>query len=104
MGETLRDYGHQLRVVGLYRGESVPDDLDEVDGVVSCGGSGSAIDDTLEYLAPEMACLRAAHEAGIPILGLCLGCQILARALGGEVGPQTRPDVSKISRLGQPGG
>ncbi len=87
LGETLRDYGHQLRVVALHRGEPVPDDLDEVDGVLSCGGPGSATDDTLEWLAPEMACLRAAHDADIPILGVCLGCQILARALGGEVGP-----------------
>lgn len=85
LGNTLRDYGHRLRVIRLDRGDAVPADLDDVDGILTCGGPQSAQDDSLSWLAPQMDYLRAAHETERPIVGLCLGCQILARALGGTV-------------------
>jgi GMP synthase (glutamine-hydrolysing) len=93
LGLTLRDTGHRLRIVALHRGEPIPPDLDDVDGIISCGGPQSATDDALEWLEPEMELLRAAHEAEMPIVGLCLGCQILARALGGEVGRMEKPEI-----------
>ncbi len=84
LGATLRDHGHRLRVVALHEGEPVPADLDDVDGVVTTGGRQSPLDDH-EWIEPEMQYLRAAHEAGLSVIGICLGCQLLARALGGEV-------------------
>ena len=85
LGETLRNHGHVLRVVSLHLGDAVPYDLDDVDGVVCCGGAGSALDDGQSWLEPQMDLLREAHERQMPIVGICLGSQILARALGGEV-------------------
>jgi GMP synthase-like glutamine amidotransferase len=93
LGKTLRDYGHRLRVRRVHRGEPVPADLDDVHGVISMGGEPSSNDASLPWLAPEMAFLRAAHAAALPVVGICLGCQVLARALGGEVGPVGGPGI-----------
>lgn len=85
LGETLRDIGHRLNVLNLHEGDAVPPDLDDVDGIISCGGPQSAYDDSLEWLGLQMRLMRQAHELQMPIVGLCLGSQILARALGGTV-------------------
>jgi len=57
-------------------------DLDEVDAVVSFGGEQSA---TEPELIPEVELIRDAVAREIPFLGVCLGAQLLAHALGGEV-------------------
>ena len=85
LGEALLAHGHRLNVQRLHEGGEVPIDLDDVDAVLTCGGAPSATDDSLPWLEAEMAFLRAAHEADIPVLGICLGSQILGRALGGTV-------------------
>ena len=87
LGQTLRDYGHRLRFVQFHHGDTVPPDLDDIDGIVSCGGPQDPTDDSIEWLSDEMALIRQAREIDMPVVGLCLGCQIVARALGGEVGP-----------------
>jgi GMP synthase (glutamine-hydrolysing) len=84
-GEILRDHAHRLNVIQAHRGEAIPTGLEGVDAVVCCGGPQSPLDDELDWLGPEMNLLRLAHEAELPVVGLCLGCQLLARALGGEV-------------------
>ncbi len=89
LGIALRDHGHRLRVVRPDRGEPIPVDLDDVDAIVACGGPQSSIDDGVDWIGAEMAFLRSAHEASIPVVGICLGSQILARALGGTVAPVT---------------
>lgn len=93
LGRTLRNYGHRIRTVSLHRGEAIPVDLDDVDGIITCGGPQSAYDDSLPWLEPQMELLRAAHAADMPMVGLCLGCQILARALGGGVTRMDRPEI-----------
>ena len=84
LGATLRDYGHKLRFVRPATGQAIPADLDDVDAVISMGGPQSA-NDSAAWVAGEMAYLRDAVAAGLPVLGICLGCQLLAKALGGEV-------------------
>ena len=56
-------------------------DLDALDGVVSLGGEQAAWDPALE---PEAELLREAVAREIPVLGVCLGAQVLSRAHGGE--------------------
>jgi GMP synthase (glutamine-hydrolysing) len=85
LGRTLNDYGHSLRILRLHDGDHVPADLDDCDGIIACGGPQSANDDSVPFLADEVARLRQAHEGGLPIVGICLGSQVLARALGGNV-------------------
>ncbi|MHC4947666.1 MAG: type 1 glutamine amidotransferase [Planctomycetota bacterium] len=85
LGDTLRRYGHRLRIVSLHRGDAVPGDLDDVDAIVTCGGQQSVRADDHGWLEPQMELLRAADAREMPVVGLCLGSQILARALGGEL-------------------
>ncbi len=94
LGQTLRDHGHQLQVVRLYAGDAVPADLDDVDGVISMGGPMN-IDqaDEHEWITQEVAFIKSAHEARLPIVGVCLGAQLIAHALGGKVQKADNPEM-----------
>jgi GMP synthase (glutamine-hydrolysing) len=83
-GDVLRDLGYRLRVVRVHRDESLPPDLDDVDAIISLGGPQSPLDDA-PWVEPELDLLRRAHAQALPVVGICLGCQLLARAMGGEV-------------------
>ncbi len=56
-------------------------------------GGPMGVHDALDWLEPERALLRAAVEAGLPVLGVCLGAQQLACALGGDVMTGAAPEV-----------
>src|SRR5690242_21816880 len=58
--------------------------IDAYDAVISMGGPMSANDD-LPWLAAEVRTLQDAMNAGKPVLGICLGSQLIARALGARV-------------------
>lgn len=77
--------GHVLRIVRPYLGDELPG-LDELDAVVVMGGPQNAYDD-LPYLRTEERYLAKAVEAEVPVLAICLGSQLLARALGGSAAP-----------------
>ncbi len=84
-GEAIRAAGVELDERRLRDGEPLPA-LDEVDGLLSLGGEQSVLDiDRDPVLTAEAALLREAVERGIPVLGVCLGGQLLAHALGGRV-------------------
>ena len=95
LGASLRSFGQKVRTVKVHEGQALPPDLDDVHGVVSLGGPQSA-NDPDPWVTHEQALLRAAHEAKIPVLGLCLGAQMLAKALGGTVARMERPEVGWI--------
>ena len=80
-GAALRGAGARLDERHLRDGDPLPE-LGEVDGIVSLGGEQNALDPAL---AAEAELLREATAGGVPVLGVCLGAQLLAHALGGEV-------------------
>ncbi|MEM6260372.1 MAG: type 1 glutamine amidotransferase [Planctomycetota bacterium] len=98
LGETLSDHGHKLDVRLLHKGDGLPPDLDNVDGVVSMGGPQDTDEiDQHAWMAGEIAMIKEAHERGIPVLGVCLGCQLIAVALGGEVTRMETPELGMAS-------
>ena len=71
-------------VVRLDMGEVLPDP-DSVLGVAALGGAMGAYDEgEYPFLAVEKLFLATCTEREIPVLGICLGCQLLADALGGR--------------------
>jgi GMP synthase (glutamine-hydrolysing) len=90
----LREGGATLREIDRRRGGVLPA-LAEIDGVVSLGGEQSVLDvDRDALLAEERAWLHAAVARGVPVLGVCLGAQLLAAALGGAVHPLARCNLA----------
>jgi GMP synthase-like glutamine amidotransferase len=82
--EPVRDLGHDVIEWHPYRGEAPPP-LAGLGALVALGGLANPDEDaTRAWLACERDVLARAHAAGLPVLGLCLGAQLLAQALGGE--------------------
>jgi GMP synthase (glutamine-hydrolysing) len=77
--------GADVRTVHLPAGVPLPP-LEDVSAVVMFGGTANVdMTDRFPYLAGARAFTREAVERGVPYLGICLGSQILARALGRSV-------------------
>ncbi|MEX0774144.1 MAG: type 1 glutamine amidotransferase [Phycisphaeraceae bacterium] len=94
LGRVLQEHGHKLRQVRLYAGEPVPPDLDDIDGIISMGGPMNVDEaDQHPWMKDELACLKRAHDTKVPIIGICLGAQLIAAALGGEVTAMAAPEV-----------
>jgi len=97
LGMTLRDHGVRLDVrrpdmhdTDTPRG--LPGDLDNVDGLIILGGPQNVTDiGTHPWMQQEAAYIKRAHDAGLPIVGICLGAQLIAHALGGKVEARTKP-------------
>ena len=85
IGSPIADAGHTTETVRIDRGEAVPSQLDGYNGLIVMGGSMSANDTHLPYIVDELTLLGKAVEADFPVLGFCLGAQLLARAAGAEV-------------------
>ncbi|MBN2307078.1 type 1 glutamine amidotransferase [Candidatus Peregrinibacteria bacterium] len=73
------------RSISLSLKEPLPP-LDKISGVITMGGPMSAYNKAQHaWIEKEEAFLRKVHEQGIPLLGICLGGQILAQAFGAKI-------------------
>ncbi len=103
VGERLRHHGFELDEYLVVSEEQfhTPNvdftfpNFDDYDLVVPMGAPWGAWDDGCigNWLLPELELFRRAVEAGKPVLGICFGGQMLARALGGSVAPAPRPEL-----------
>nr|VFJ53371.1 MAG: GMP synthase - Glutamine amidotransferase [Candidatus Kentron sp. DK] len=82
--EALRKRAIPFRLVRIDEGESVPDTLEGVSGLVFMGGPMS-VNDPLPWIKKTLALIRTAVGESLPVLGHCLGGQLIARALGARV-------------------
>lgn len=80
----LRAQRLPYRVFRNDRGDAVPDDARAYAGLCLMGGRMS-VNDALPWIDAECALIRAADAARVPVIGHCLGGQLLARALGATV-------------------
>jgi len=88
LGDAARAAGVGLRVVRAGEGEPVPASPGEAAGLVVLGGEMGVADAAAwPHLEDTMALIRAATARQAPVLGICLGAQLTAHALGGRAYP-----------------
>ena len=83
------------RLIALHAGEPVPERADAFAGIGMMGGPMS-VNDSLPWVAPMEALLRDAVDRRVPVIGHCLGGQLLAKALGGKVGKARTTEIGWI--------
>ena len=93
--QVLHKHKIPYEIMFIDQGEAVPDTLEPCSALVFMGGPMS-VNDNLPWIADEMRLIRAAVEAGMPVLGHCLGGQLISKALGGEI---SRNEVKEIGWL-----
>jgi len=93
VGGALADAGAELQVCRLDLGAALPA-IGDLGGVVVMGGA-MGVHDVVEFpwLAPERRWMADAVAAGLAVLGVCLGAQQLAAALGAEVVTGPAPEI-----------
>jgi GMP synthase-like glutamine amidotransferase len=90
----FRDFGIPVEIRHLYKGDEVPTDLDELRVLIVMGGPMGVADignPKYPFLQQEVDVLKRLVAADRPVLGICLGAQLLAHAAGAKVYPNTRP-------------
>ena len=83
-GEYLNRHGIPFRIVAIDLGDPVPTDIADMGGLVFMGGPMS-VNDPLAWIDAELKLIRQAQRADLPVLGHCLGGQLIAKALGATV-------------------
>ncbi len=99
--EMMASNGHIMRPIQLDEGDTIPS-LDEYDVLLVMGGPMDVWEEEkYPWLAAEKAAIREWVSAGRPYLGMCLGEQLLADALDGEVARMTSAPEVGISSISQ---
>jgi GMP synthase-like glutamine amidotransferase len=80
----LQSRGRPYQLIRLHAGDAVPESSAPFAGLCSLGGNMSVNDD-MPWIEPEITLMRDADARGVPIIGHCLGGQLLARAFGAPV-------------------
>jgi GMP synthase (glutamine-hydrolysing) len=94
LDRLLRASGFRIRYVNFGREPHAEPDVRRYDGLVVLGGWMNVDQaDHLPHLRTEMAAIRACVEADKPMLGICLGAQLLAAAMGGIVQANHVPEI-----------
>lgn len=75
-----------VEYVDVYKGAPVPARIDGYDGLIVLGGPmGVYEDDIYPFIKPELKLIEDALKKRVPMLGICLGSQLLAKAAGSRV-------------------
>jgi GMP synthase-like glutamine amidotransferase len=83
------------RLIAVDQGEPIPVDPRAFAGIAMMGGPMS-VNDPLPWIEPMLQLAREAMNAKIPVLGHCLGGQLLARALGARVTRSPVPEIGWV--------
>ena len=92
-GEWLAARRVPATLVRVHAGEAVPARIGGHGGLCVLGGPMGANDTHLDHLRTELALIRDALDARVPVIGHCLGGQLLAKALGAPVGRSPAPEI-----------
>ena len=93
-GDVVTERGHRLEEWSLAWDTPLPRPLDAYGAVLVFGGAMHAHEeDRHPWLREEDALMRRLVDARTPVLGICLGAQLLAKAAGARVGPLAEPEI-----------
>jgi GMP synthase (glutamine-hydrolysing) len=94
LNPLLKKSGFRIRYVNFARHPDAQPSLDGYDGVVLLGGPMS-VNDTHQFphLATEMKLIEQAMARDLPVLGICLGAQLIAKTLGASVYPNQEKEI-----------
>lgn len=95
LAQWLDAHGFDWRLIALDEGAAMPADPRAFAGIGMMGGPMSA-NDALPWIEPLCALLRDAVDARVPVIGHCLGGQLLARATGATVARAAQPEIGWI--------
>jgi GMP synthase-like glutamine amidotransferase len=101
LGPWAEARGLTLSVIHLGGGDRLPARLPDCAGVVVLGSEQTAFDDAVPWLAGELALVGQALTEGVPLLGICFGGQVLARALGARVYRLPEPEIGWVRLASQ---
>ncbi|MCX2933360.1 type 1 glutamine amidotransferase [Mycobacterium sp. CVI_P3] len=101
LGETFTELGFDVDTFEVVPAERAADPVLDVtfpdptryDVIVPLGSRWAVYDERLPWVAGEIDTVRRAVDAGIGVLGVCFGGQLVAAALGGSVQRSTEPEV-----------
>lgn len=94
LNPLFKSYGFRIRYVNFGRYPDAEPSLDGYQGLVVLGGPMSSTDEkNFPHLATEMRLIGEALEREMPVLGICLGSQLIARALGAQVAPNPTKEI-----------
>jgi len=94
LDQMLRNRGHRIRYVNFHRNPDAKPDIGRCNALIVLGGPQMP-DQGKRYphLIEEMRCIEEALKRDIPVLGICLGAQLLAYTLGGGVRPMDEWEI-----------
>jgi GMP synthase-like glutamine amidotransferase len=92
LGEWLDRHEAEVDILRIDLDEGVPDPR-EYQLIAYLGSEFAAFDDSVPFVQRESDLIRQAAKHDVPMLGLCFGGQLMARALGGESFRSKRPEI-----------
>lgn len=84
LGTFLTDQGVPWQLIRIDAGDALPQNMQAYSGMVLMGGPMS-VNDALPWISPLLGLIRDADQSDIPLLGHCLGGQLISKSLGAEV-------------------
>ncbi|HWH77883.1 MAG TPA: gamma-glutamyl-gamma-aminobutyrate hydrolase family protein, partial [Candidatus Binatus sp.] len=94
LNPLLKRAGFRIRYVNFARHPEAQPSLDGYDGLVILGGPMSVNDShRLAHLSAEMKLIETAMRRDLPVLGICLGSQLIANTLGAKVYPNRAKEI-----------
>ena len=94
LNPLLKRSGFRIRYVNFARHPEAQPSLDGYDGLVILGGPMSVNDaDRLPHLMTELNLIEEAMKRNLPVLGICLGAQLIAKTLGAKVYPNREKEI-----------
>ncbi|HUJ73147.1 MAG TPA: gamma-glutamyl-gamma-aminobutyrate hydrolase family protein [Verrucomicrobiae bacterium] len=94
IAQALQNAGVSARYTRSFEGQPVPKQMGDATGLIIMGGPQSVYEqDKFPYLRDELHLIEDALQQAKPVLGVCLGSQLLASALGASVYPARQKEI-----------